>query len=252
MEIIKPSRVLIIQFRRIGDVLLTTPVIRAIKKACPEVRLCFLTELESRSLLENNPNLDNLIVWEGKKRNNPIYFAKRILELRRNRFDTVIDLQGSGPSCLVSVLCGAKCRIGFNYRFRKLLYSPVVERDSRAKYGAAFKMDILAPLGISSTELSPAVVISAESKKWAEQSLLKYHLSGQDFKVALSAVSRRSYKRWPLEYYAELCRLLANNSNLGPRRKIDGRRLSPLSRLKRNNIRADKFSVGGCCLIRTM
>src|SRR4030065_1665276 len=142
MENIKPSPVLSIQFRRSGDVLLSTPVIRAIKSARPEVRLGFLTESESRPILENNPGLDDLIIWDGKRRNNPIYYAKRMLDLRRNGFETVIDLQGSVRSSLVSILCGAKTRIGFDYRFRKVFYNQVIKTDRRPKYGPAFKLDI--------------------------------------------------------------------------------------------------------------
>jgi ADP-heptose:LPS heptosyltransferase len=208
MQTVKPSRVLVIQFKRIGDVLLSTPVIGAIKDALPEIHLGFLTESESRPILENNPGLDDLIVWDGKKRNNPVYYAKRMLELRRNGFDMVIDLQGSFRSSLLSLLIGAKSRIGFDYRFRKTFYNQVVKRDHRPKYGPAFKLDILSPLGISSQEIRPELVLTRESSSWAERFLHNRHFNRQHFKVALSPVSRRPYKRWPLEYFSELCRHL--------------------------------------------
>src|SRR3990172_8044253 len=90
-----PQRILIIQLRRIGDVLMCTPVIQALRQKYPQSHLAFLTEEESRSILENNPHLNEVIVWDKNKYENWFYALKKIKEIRDKKFDLVIDLLGT-------------------------------------------------------------------------------------------------------------------------------------------------------------
>ena len=211
MESIQPKRVLIIQLRRIGDVLLSTPVVGAIKLRYPRIHLAFLTESESRSLLENNPFLDELMVWESGQYSNPAYLIRILRGIREKRFDMVIDLQGSPRTALASFLSGAKNRIGFDYRGRELFYNIRVKRDPRPKYGSAFKLDILKPFNFSSDDLKPEIFLTAETRAWGKNFFSRYQLADSDFKVALSPVSRRPYKRWPLDNFSKLASWLASN-----------------------------------------
>ncbi len=211
MESIRPKRLLIIQLRRIGDVLLSTPVVRAIKLRYPGIRLAFLTESESRSLLEKNPFLDELMVWESAQYTNPAYIIRILRALREKRFDTVIDLQGSPRTALASFLSGAKSRVGFDYRGRELFYNIKVKRESHPKYGSAFKLDILQPFNLSSDDLKPEIFLTAEALAWGKRFFSRYQLDDSGFKVALSPVSRRPYKRWSLENFSKLASWLASN-----------------------------------------
>ena len=205
MEPLYPSRILVIQFRRIGDVLLSTPVIKALKHHRPSTHLAFLTELESRSLMETNPYLDQLLVWDKRKYNEPGYLLRNLKELRKQKFDTVIDLQGSPRTALTAFLSGAVRRVGFDYRWRKLFYSQKVKRDNRPKYSSAFKLDILKPFSITASDLQPELYLTNQARAWQERYFAKYKLNDQQLKIAVSPLSRRFYKRWPLEKFGQLC-----------------------------------------------
>jgi len=211
MESIQPKRLLIIQLRRIGDVLLSTPVVRAIRLRYPRIHLAFLTESESRSLLENNPMLDELMVWESGQYSNPAHIIRILRGLREKRFDTVIDLQGSPRTASAALWSGAKNRVGFDYRGRKLFYNIKVKRDPLPKYGSAFKLDILKPLGLISDDFKPEIYLTAEAIAWGKRFFSRYQLADSDFKVALSPASRRPYKRWPLENFSKLASWLASH-----------------------------------------
>jgi ADP-heptose:LPS heptosyltransferase len=200
-----PEKVLIIQLRRIGDVLLSTPVIRAIKTAFPKVYLAFLTEIEAESILTNNSHLNELILWNSKEYSQPNYLITILRELRKRKFDTVIDLQGSARTALASLLSGARQRIGFDYRARKIFYNFVVARDSSPKYGSLFKLDILKPFGIESADCKPEMSITPSAKNWQQEFFQRHNLKKDDFEIVISPVSRRPYKRWPLERFAQLC-----------------------------------------------
>ena len=59
---------LLIQLRRIGDVMMTTPAIRALRKSFPDAIISFLTETPSHQVYKYNPHLDHLLVYPKKNR----------------------------------------------------------------------------------------------------------------------------------------------------------------------------------------
>ena len=102
---------LIIKLRYIGDVLLATPTIRAIKAARPDVRVTMMVNRGTDDVLSGNPDLDEIIVLDKGSLTEQ---SRLIAELRRRGFDTVIDLTDGDRSAFLSWVCGASVRIGFN------------------------------------------------------------------------------------------------------------------------------------------
>lgn len=101
-------KVLIVRFSSIGDVVLTTPVIRAIKKQRSDCEIHYLTKQAFFSLLEHNPHISKL---HGFRKS-----VKEILpELRKEKFDRIIDLHNNLRSVMLSVYLGVRSE-----RFRKL------------------------------------------------------------------------------------------------------------------------------------
>ena len=85
-----PSRrkILIIRFSSIGDIVLTTPVIRAVKQQIPNVELHFLVKKSNEILLQNNPYVDTIHTYKGELRS-------LLPELKSEKFDYIIDLQNN-------------------------------------------------------------------------------------------------------------------------------------------------------------
>ena len=81
-------KILIIRFSSIGDIVLTTPVVRCLRKKYPESKLYFLTKAKHAGIVESNPNLDKVIELDDD-------FADTINILKDERFDYVIDLQNN-------------------------------------------------------------------------------------------------------------------------------------------------------------
>src|SRR4051812_23158797 len=81
----KGPKILIIRFSSIGDIVLTTPVIRCVKKQVPNAEVHFLTKYSFRSILENNPYIDKLHVLDED-------LNSVIANLQKENFDYVIDL----------------------------------------------------------------------------------------------------------------------------------------------------------------
>ena len=78
-------KILVIRFSSIGDIVLTTPVIRALKEQRPDVEMHYLTKAIFKSLLEHNPHIDKLVTFERS-------YQEVLQELKAENYDRVIDL----------------------------------------------------------------------------------------------------------------------------------------------------------------
>jgi ADP-heptose:LPS heptosyltransferase len=76
---------LIIRFSSIGDIVLTTPVIRCLKQQVPEAEVHFLTKQNFKSIVEHNPYIDKVMLLEHS-------FELMIHELKQENYDVIIDL----------------------------------------------------------------------------------------------------------------------------------------------------------------
>lgn len=108
----KPGKILVIQTAFIGDVVLALPVPQSLRKKFPESEIHFLLRKGNESLLDNHPSIDRVWIWD--KNNHKNYgLIKLIQELRKERFDLVINLQRFFSSGLFTVCSGAKKSLGF-------------------------------------------------------------------------------------------------------------------------------------------
>lgn len=104
---------LIIQTAFIGDVILATPVIEKLHRHYPEARIDFMLRKGNEGLLAEHPYVNNLLVWD-KKRNKYGNLFRLIREIRKARYDYVINLQRFASSGMVTLFSGAKQKYGFD------------------------------------------------------------------------------------------------------------------------------------------
>jgi ADP-heptose:LPS heptosyltransferase len=124
--------ILLIRLRLIGDVVFTTPVIRALRRQYPQARLAYVVEPHAAAVVTGNPHLDELIVASApdapRRLLRDLALARRI---RSNRYDLVIDLHGGPRSALLAWLSGASRRIGYEITGRGWMYTDRVARSRR-------------------------------------------------------------------------------------------------------------------------
>ncbi len=181
-----------------------TPLIRAVRQRYPQAHLAFLTEEESKAILENNLHLNELLIWQKDRYNNWFYALRKIKELREKKFDLVIDLLGTPRTALASFLSGAGQRIGFGYRFRENFYNLQVTPSKDEKYGACYKLDLLKPLGIESSNCKLELILNREVKKFAEKFYDTNKIQDSDLKISISPTARRRFNFWFLDRYAKV------------------------------------------------
>ncbi len=193
---------LLIQLRRIGDVIMTTPSIRLLRESFPEAHFTFLTEPPSDQVLRENPYLDEILLF--RKTGSPFETLRFFQNIRQQKFDAVIDFFGNPRSAFFTRFSGAPIRIGFNFRGRKWAYNHTVKISAEVTYAAQDKSLLLQPLGISAEDFGLDFFTTEKDQKFADDLFEKMGIRNRDFVVSLSPVSRQLYKVWPAERFAKI------------------------------------------------
>ena len=205
MQIIelKPNaKILVIQLRRIGDVLLTTPVVRALRRKFTNARIDFLVEKPGAELLAGNPYINNLLIYNKKEQ------WQWLGKIRAAKYDLILDYLGNPRTAWIVGLSGAKYRLGFQRPGRDFVYSIKIKPDPAPKYVPAHKLDLLKPLGITANNTSLDLTVSFPAKERVRNFLAKEKIAANDMLVGISPTSRRPARRWLKQGFAEIADLL--------------------------------------------
>ncbi len=204
------ARVLLVQLRNMGDVLLCTPAIRALKQFAPDTRIDFLTGSAGAEVLRGNPHLREVLVWPPRHRERWLM----VRELRRRRYSAVLDFQSHPRTFWIVAATGAPRRIGIRKRGpRNLAYTHLVPRSAVEVYQPIQKLSLLSALDLPITPAAPdmrleVAVGDAERARAAE--IFAFHgLAGGPPVVAVSAVSKLPIKQWGTERWAVVADALA-------------------------------------------
>ena len=188
---------------------MTTPSIRVLRESFPEASLTFLTEQPSDQVLKDNPFLDEILIRQ--KSESFLQSVSFLKEIRKLKFDCVIDFFGNPRSAMVTRFSGAPIRIGFNFRGRRWAYTHSVEINSEVTYAAKDKALLLEPLGIFSKNFELDFFENEKDKNFVAELFKKLGIENNDFVVSLSPVSRQPYKVWPPERFAKTADWLVKN-----------------------------------------
>lgn len=188
-------------FRRVGDSLLATPALRALKAAHPHWSIRVISEPQAARVFEGLPYVDELQLCPRSP--SPLRLA--YLARKGRSPHVTIDFMSDPRTALATRLSGAPIRIGFAKGVRRHLYTCKISlQDTNSPvYSAVHKLRLVESLGATSDSLLPDFVLTQEEITRASVKWQLANLSTRGV-VALFISSRRPYKRWPLESFAEL------------------------------------------------
>src|SRR5689334_6105765 len=107
-------QVLLVRLREIGDVVFTTPAIRALRRRFPAAHLTYLVEPHAAPIVRHNPHLDEVLVApRGRGLRGLMADVALGRSLRARRFDLAIDFHGGPRASLLTWLSGARERVGY-------------------------------------------------------------------------------------------------------------------------------------------
>jgi ADP-heptose:LPS heptosyltransferase len=200
--LVQPSgvrRILIIKLRAIGDVVLSTIVIPNLRRAYPDASIEFLTEKSAAPVVLNHRDVDDVIVFDRSSAGS-VWLLR---EVRRRRFDLVIDLFGNPRTALVTKMSGAIHRVGFRFRGRTYAYNRLVTPRGGAVHNTQFNLDALEAIGIPIVERTTHFPMSKEDGQFAEEFFAQSGV-GRLPVVALNSGGGWYTKRWSLDRFADL------------------------------------------------
>ncbi len=212
-ELLDSLNILVIKLSALGDVVLITASLKALREKYPKAKIYCLVGEESKKILQRCPYLDGLIIFDAHEKHRGWWKTLRFArKLRKYRFDMVVDFQNNRKSHILSFL--AFPRESYGYRNNKFgfLISNSVKNPSHELPPVQHQFQILQMLGItykpdSLLELWP----SPQDNKYVDELLDSEWLSGSNniIGINLSASAKWETKNWPLEYVVRLCDSLA-------------------------------------------
>jgi lipopolysaccharide heptosyltransferase II len=245
--------ILLVRLRLIGDVVFTTPAVRAIRRHYPDARITYIVEEEAAAVVRRNPHLDAVIVARSPHANGRLRAdVALIARLRRERYDLAIDFHGGPRSSLLTWLSGAPTRIGYEVAGRSWMYTTRVPRPRalRPRHSVVSQWDLLLPLGIAPPD--PELDATEMPDDPAAASAIARRLAGAGIGagnpiVVVHVSAGNPFRRWPSASFVELVHRLASND---PKRRIiltsgpsDAAAAAAIARDARSRLAADKRST---------
>ncbi|MBN1781161.1 glycosyltransferase family 9 protein [bacterium] len=206
-------KILIIQQKPFGDVLLNTGYFAELRRHFPHAEIHYLVQRPYATILEENPYLDKLIVMEKKRGVSKLVpLLRTIVRVRAEKYDLIIDQLRGTSSARIVLFSGARYRLGhlkkvkkkFGFPMRKWnwMYNLSIPRG-QIRYYSRFKFDLLKPLGIGEVPHQLYYHVRDESAeyigKWLKQTGLKDRPM-----IVFSPGTPILSKRWNLQCYARL------------------------------------------------
>lgn len=204
-------RVLVTRLRYLGDVILTTPAVAALKDRYPEAEIYYCAERPYAEILEGNPYLAGVIGLETSIRGT----LETLIELRRMRFIAAIDLFYNPRSAWLLFLAGIPIRVGGTRSMRRRLYTHVYSVSPAARSAVLHHGEALAMFGVEPKASLPRLYLASEEKEAGSRLLARTvgtPLADGPI-VAFHAGGTWPAKRWAPESFARLARLLHERWN---------------------------------------
>ena len=171
------KKILLIQYKPFGDVLLNTGYFEALREKFPDAQIDFLVQKPYATLLVDNPHIDNLVLMQKKKKLGYYIERLRMIRLvRKSKYDVVIDqLRGTG-SAQITMFSGASIKIGWHLKRWNNVFNYRRKRTND-RYYSIMKFALLEPLGIKLRDHSTFYHIKEESQQRIDDWLNEINLS---------------------------------------------------------------------------
>ncbi|RZA17401.1 MAG: lipopolysaccharide heptosyltransferase family protein [Proteobacteria bacterium] len=204
------KKILLVQLRQLGDILLTTPSIREIKKQWPDASIDFLAHPMGKMILADNPHLNSILTYDTNA--TWIEQVRFLKKLRAQRYDIVLDFMYNPRSSLYSFATRAPKRLAFSSR-REFLFTDIVPQSKTVEYIVNEKFRYLKTLGLKPSDKSLELPWNESHIKPTTEFLQRNPLyANAKVRVAISPTHRRAERQWPIERYAEIADRLVRES----------------------------------------
>jgi ADP-heptose:LPS heptosyltransferase len=211
-------RILVVrQHHQMGDMMLATPALRAIRERYPDAEIGVVTSGLNRDVLLNHPWVDHVFTLRKRE---PFGWFRMLRDIRRTRFDLAIALHTmsfSFTTLMLTVLSGARVRIGSTRRdlgdsltgsYLNLTLPLPGEAELATMNEAEHNLYPLRAVGIDTDKLSPLLVPSGASAEWADTFATEAWKPGT-LRLAVHPGAGKAENIWPPSNFADVVNQLA-------------------------------------------
>ncbi|PIZ83933.1 MAG: lipopolysaccharide heptosyltransferase II [Candidatus Omnitrophica bacterium CG_4_10_14_0_2_um_filter_44_9] len=205
------KRILVVRTDRIGDVLISTPVVKALRDNYPMSYIAIMVSLYTKDLVEGNPYLDSVIILDKDKKHKGLFATLGLSRSLKNmKFDVAIILHPTVRVHLICFLAGIKERIGYDRKAPYFLTTVIKHtKQYGARHESEYNFDLLKPLGILEVNKELYMPIKAYSENLVREVLKDAGVTPRDRLVVIHPASSCLSRRWPISRFAQLIDRLA-------------------------------------------
>lgn len=202
-------KVLVIQQKMIGDVLATSIVCNNLKLLYPGAQVDYLIYPFTKPVVEHNPNIDNIILFEEVYRKSKKAFLKFLVGIRKAKYDIVMDAYGKLESNLVVGVSGASTKIGFHKSYTNFIYTKTVREIPQplTNAGTALenRLNLLSSLNNTiPLDIKPHIFLTEKEIQNGKQILQQNNIDFSKKIVMIGVLGSGNSKTYPFPYMAKV------------------------------------------------
>ncbi|PIU41769.1 MAG: lipopolysaccharide heptosyltransferase II [Candidatus Omnitrophica bacterium CG07_land_8_20_14_0_80_42_15] len=199
------KRIFIFNVNWLGDVLFSTALLRALRTAYPDSFIACAIPPRCREILELNPDLDEIIIYDEKLAHSSVLGKLRFVsELKKRKFDTAFLLHRSLTRALITYLAGIRERIGYHTKKRAFFLTKAIEPDKGEVHRADYFLGLAKAMGIKDATRSYRFFIKEDDRGYIKKLLAAKGIKENDRVAVINAGGNWEPKRWPKENFVEL------------------------------------------------
>lgn len=210
-------KILVIQQKMIGDVLISSIICNNLRTAYPDAQIDYLVYASTTPVLEGNSSISNIILFEEKHRKSKKELLNLGLEIRKERYDLVIDAYSKLESWILVLLSNAKRKISYKKPGRTFLYTDNVpfEPFPKTNLGLAIerRLSLLEPLNLKvKIDPIPKLFVSEKENQEATALFEKHNVRKDRKTVMISLLGSETLKTYPLEFMSKVVDYVADTA----------------------------------------
>ena len=209
-------RILIARIDRIGDVVLSTPIPREIKRVYPDSFVSVLVKKYTKDIYLNNPNVDDIILYDGDDEKNPKSFWQLVREMKKYKLKHAFMLLPNERLNWILFFAGIPNRIGVGHKLYQFLsFSKYVDRKKYIplRHEADYCLDMIRKIGIKPKSINPEIFLSSEEKLRRDE-IKKKLSSNSQIIIGINTTSGKSSPNLTIDEYRKLIIKLTNEKNI--------------------------------------
>jgi len=194
------KKIILIRIDRIGDLVLSTPAIRAVRSVFPQAQINALVSPYAADIIIANPHIDRVL--------------RNGVDVVTRDYDLAIAFHPGWQPNRIAFASGARMRIGFSGQGGGFWLTHHIpdDRDTRIQHEVDFVLQALRPLGISPADRRLEVSVTDDGERFAQEFWQRHNIRGTV--IFLQPGAQQQYVRWRLEGFSAVCRRLVEEHHV--------------------------------------